>query len=79
MVREKRKQREQKKNTTKGFSAFCVLRVFRGQITCLISVFICGQYPSPFFISSAGARQASMLAQSRWAYLNAAATAPVTG
>ena len=36
MVREKRKGR--KKNTTKRFSAF---RVLCGQITCLISVFIC--------------------------------------
>jgi len=30
MVREKRKQREQNKNTTKGLNAFCVLRVFCG-------------------------------------------------
>jgi hypothetical protein len=41
MVREKRKQREQNKSTTKGLNAFCVLCVFSGQTTCLISVFIC--------------------------------------
>ena len=40
MVHEKRKERKQNKNITKGFSTIRILCVFRGQIICLISVFI---------------------------------------
>ena len=45
VVREKRKEREQ--NTSVRSSAFCV---FRGQITCLISVFICVHLWTKVFI-----------------------------
>ena len=41
MVRERRKEREQNKNITKGFRTFRVLCVFCVQITYLKSVFIC--------------------------------------
>jgi len=50
MVRE---QREQNKNITNGFGAFRVLCVFRGQITCLTSVFICVHLWT-YFLSTQG-------------------------